>query len=241
MQQIKNLLGRIHSFTKSQIIRIKQFTTRILRIRLRAIQIVRTIQILFLVWFVGVFILALIIHVYGNEERAESADVIVVLGAGVRRDGMPNRALSRRTQHAADLWFAGKADYILCTGGHAANRPNSEAVGCQRLLLQLGVSPDVISIEESSRSTEENAIYAGEVIRENDWQTVLVVSDSYHVLRAHYIFGMRGLQVSTSPVSSDQIRSQSFYYSSIVREIVALHWQVVKETLNIPVTHIAGV
>lgn len=241
MKKIKQLVEKIHSFTKSRLTQIKQFVLSIPRPHLRLKHIWKAAQLLFLVWIVVVLVLGVVIHIYGNQERAESADVIIVLGAGVRRDGLPNRALSRRTHHAADLWFDGKAAYIICTGAQPDNRPNSEAVGCQRLLIQLGVPEEVILIEENSHSTEENAIYAGEIIRENDWQTALVVSDSYHVLRARYIFGMEGLHVTTSPVSSDQIRSQSFYFSSIVREIVALHWQVVKDTFNIPVTHVAGV
>jgi len=201
----------------------------------------RLVPLLITIWMGGVLLLAVSIHVYGNQERADEADVIVVLGAGVRRDGSPGWALSRRTHHAASLWHEGKAAHLICTGAQPDNRPNSEAAACFNLLRQLDVPARAISLEENSRSTEENAIYARRIMEENGWQNALVVSDSYHVLRAHYIFETKGISVSTAPVPSDRIRSRSFYANSIVREIVALHWQVVKDTLNLPVTHIAGV
>lgn len=201
----------------------------------------RILPLLITIWMGAVLLLAVSIHVYGNQERADEADVIVVLGAGVRRDGSPGWALSRRTRHAADLWHEGKAEHLICTGAQPDNRPNSEAVACFNLLVQLGVSADAISLEERSRSTEENAIYTRQIMEENGWQDALVVSDSYHVLRAHYIFQTKGITLTTAPVPSNRIPSRSFYANSIVREIAALHWQVVKETLNLPVTHLAGV
>ncbi len=42
--------------------------------------------------------------------------VALVLGAGVREDGLPTRVLARRLELAADLYFAGKAEVLLVSG-----------------------------------------------------------------------------------------------------------------------------
>lgn len=194
--------------------------------------------IVIVLWLAGVCGLIVWIYQAGNTDTGETADVLVVLGAAVRRDGRADLSLTRRSQHAADLWHAGRAPEIVCTGAQAQNRPNSEAEACREILLEQGVSPDVIRMETRSRSTEENAIYTRELMQAEGWQRALVVSDSYHMLRAGFIFRSQGIETVLSPVPSERIHSRSFYVWSVMREVAALHWQVFKQVFNLPVTNI---
>jgi uncharacterized SAM-binding protein YcdF (DUF218 family) len=102
-----------------------------------------------------------------------------------------------------------------------------------------GVPDEVITLEDRSRSTEENALYAYEIMDENGWTTAVLVSDGYHLFRANWIFQMQGIQVYPSPAKGADSRWGN-YSLSIAREIVALHWQVLKETLGLPVTYVGG-
>jgi hypothetical protein len=61
------------------------------------------------------------------------------------------------------------------------------------------------------------------------------------MFRASLIFSSRGVAVQPSPVPNGQIRDRVFYLASIGREVIALHWQLLKDTLNLPVTQVAGV
>ncbi|HEX2908850.1 MAG TPA: hypothetical protein VHO69_18405, partial [Phototrophicaceae bacterium] len=54
-------------------------------------------------WLLVALILGLIVHFYGLVDRTQSADVIIVLGAG------SGPALTRRSIHAAKLWQQGLA------------------------------------------------------------------------------------------------------------------------------------
>lgn len=215
--------------------RQRGYTERMKRIR---ILLGRGLRLLLLLWFVGVAALVGLIHQVGTTDAAGPADVIIVLGAGVRRDGTPDRALTRRANHAAELWRAGYAPYILCTGGLGSYSTVTEADACRRYLSSQGVPPERILTETSSRSTEENALQARAVMQARGWQKALLVSDSYHMVRANLIFQTRGVAVILSPVPPERIQSWLFYLSQLGREVVALHWQILKDALQLPATHV---
>ena len=189
-------------------------------------------------WLVLVLALGVIIHAYGWVDRAQHADVIIVLGAGLRRDGRPGPALTRRSIHAAALWQQRYASHIICSGGRPDQlTPRSEAEVCAEILREHGVPADAIVLEERSRSTEENAIESKQVMAANGWKTALLVSDTFHMLRANWIFNLYGLDVSLSPVT--ETRPAPFdYVVAISREILALHWQVFKEVFHLPITYV---
>lgn len=193
---------------------------------------------LVMAWMLLVLGLIIAIDVTGNVDQAEQADVIVVLGAGLSRDGRPGFALTRRSIHAAELWAQGYADSILCTGGQAPDQSRSEADGCRQVLMWRGVPESAIYLEESSRSTEENALYSRPIIEANGWEDVILVSDGYHLFRAEILFRTRGIPVFLSPVSREAMERHDWYPRAVSREILALHWQFFKDLLGLPITHI---
>lgn len=183
--------------------------------------------------------LVIAIHVYGQVDEAQNADVIVVLGAGLRYDGTAGPALVRRSIHAADLYHAGYAPAIICTGGTGDwGRPESEAGACRDVLIDYGVPEDAIYMEQTSRSTEENALNVRPILEQNGWNTVLLVSDKYHMLRAQWIFNSVGISIIPSPTVNPSIPT---YLISVAREVAALHWQAAKTLLGIPLTNLPSV
>ena len=57
-----------------------------------------------------------------------------------------------------------------------------------------------ILIENNSRSTEENAIYSRQILDELGYDSAILVSDSYHILRAEWLFRDQGITAYTSPI-----------------------------------------
>jgi hypothetical protein len=53
----------------------------------------------------------------GRMDRAQPADTIVVLGARLLPDGRPSDDLKERTWHGVELYRAGWAHNVICTGG----------------------------------------------------------------------------------------------------------------------------
>ena len=180
----------------------------------------------------------LVIHVYGQSDHAQPADAIIVLGAGLEADMSPGEALRRRADHAAELWQQNLAPVIICTGGITRQGvPRSEASGCAEVLQSYGIPQSAIILEDHSRSTEENAINVHTIMTEKGWRTAILVSDSYHMLRARWLFDRIGLTVYTSPIPSSRIPFPE-YVMAIAREIGAFHWYLIKGLLHLPFTYV---
>lgn len=191
-------------------------------------------------WIVGVWlllagVLVIAVVVTGERYTPQQADAIIVLGAGLRRDGRAGDALTRRSLWAAEAYGDGYAPRIICTGGITESRPRSESSACRELLINNGVPPEAIFIEERSRSTIENALYAHQIMQANGWQSALLVTDSFHMLRASWIFNTQGITHTAYPVPRNRMRI-SVYSVSLLREIAALHWQALIEVFNLPFT-----
>jgi uncharacterized SAM-binding protein YcdF (DUF218 family) len=171
-------------------------------------------------------VLAVVIHRTGTTDQGEHADVIVVLGASLSRDGTPNPALSRRSEHAAVLWKDGRAGKVLCTGGvgRQLRLARSEADACLEILLRAGVPRAAVILEETSRSTEEQVANIRTLMAGHGWTRATLVSDSYHVFRARYLVRRMGFDVALSPVPASTV-GPAFYAYSVVREVAALHRQ----------------
>ncbi len=197
----------------------------------------RWVRIALAAWTIALAALAIVILGYGQQDRAQPADVIIVLGAGLPPDNQPGPALVRRATHAANLWRQGMAAVILCTGGLPGRATRTEADACAEILRGQGVPEAAIVQEDQSRSTEENALEAREVMRQNGWQTAVLVTDTFHLFRANWIFESRGLRVYPSPARemSPGILELSI---AVLRELAALHWQVFKDFFGLSITHI---
>lgn len=127
---------------------------------------------------------------------AAAFDAIVVLGCGVRPDGTASRSLTRRARLGARLLREGRAPRIVFTGG-VGTHPPSEAQAARAAAECDGPLPDeAVILEERSTSTHENASEAARLLPTA--RRVLVVSDTYHLVRARRIFRHHFDEVETA-------------------------------------------
>ncbi len=146
----------------------------------------------------GWIALVIVIDQFGFIDRAQHADVIVLLGSQVFAGGKPGPSLERRAQHAAVLYKRGLAGNIICSGGVGDNPPAEAIVACRRV-IELGVPKAAILYEDRSHSTEENAAYSAAIMREHGWQSAILVTDGFHLLRSTTMFQRAGITVYPSP------------------------------------------
>lgn len=173
---------------------------------------------------------------YGLVDRAEPAEVIVVLGSRVWRSGRPGPALARRAAHAAALYGQGLAPVVICSGGLGPYPPTEARAACDRAQA-LGVPASAVVLEEAARSTEESAIYVAAIMRERGWTRVIVVSDGYHLYRAQLMFSREGVQAFPSPAQGTGGPMRPLERAVRAnREVVALAWYWLKTWLGLPVT-----
>ena len=101
------------------------------------------------------------------RDETQTADVIVVLGSGVRPDGRPSSSLRARTLHAIDLYRKGLAPRLYLTGGVGRFGP-SEAAVMRKLALDAGVPESALVLDETATSTLESVDNAARAARERD-------------------------------------------------------------------------
>jgi uncharacterized SAM-binding protein YcdF (DUF218 family) len=169
---------------------------RVVRVGLRAAGLLTAgalVAFVLLVWQVDAL---------GRRDLARPADAIVVLGARVDPDGRPGSDLTSRTYHAVDLWNAGIAPHIICTGGFEGDRLSAAAV-CGRFAAELGVPEDRIWLADGATNTGEDARATAKIVADNRWRSVVLVSHPLHLFRARWLFRRYGINVSTSPTSTD--------------------------------------
>ncbi len=203
--------------------------------RLARRKLIRGIVVFFIIWVVICGALGVMLVVAGDRSDAQSSDVIIVLGAGLKPNGDPGDALARRSIWAAQAYQDGLAPAILCTGGLTSTRPRSEAEACRDLIISEGVPAEAVFLEDQSRSTEQNAINAKAIMSEQGWQTAVLITDAFHMLRADWIFTRYNIPHTRHPVPRNWVR-WNWYGAGAAREIVAMHWFLLKQALNLPQT-----
>jgi uncharacterized SAM-binding protein YcdF (DUF218 family) len=131
-----------------------------------------------------------------TPQATPPADAILVLGgavAGAKPPERPTLRLSRastRVWHAAALYRAGKARWVVVAAG---NRPEHgseqvEADAIMEMLVQLGVPREAIVVERASRTTRENARNVLPALRRLGIRRVLLVTSAVHMPRALQTF-----------------------------------------------------
>ena len=138
----------------------------------------------------------------GRQDNARPADAIVVLGARVNADGSPGSDLISRTYRGVDLWLNGYAPRLICTGGFKDESLSAAAV-CRRFALELGVPAEQVFLADGSTNTMEDAQVTAALMADHGWRTAILVSHPLHLYRARWLFQGAGVQVVTSPTSTD--------------------------------------
>lgn len=138
---------------------------------------------------------------YGQSERAQPSQAIVVLGSRVRSDGQAGNSLRRRALKAAQLYKKGIAPFVICTGGVGDFAP-SEAYSAAQVLQRNGVPSSAILLEDRSHSTWQNIENVTAICQSRGWTQVVVVSEPFHLWRARRNFADFGIRAFPSPAAN---------------------------------------
>ena len=118
------------------------------------------------------------------------ADCILVLGAGVRKDGNPSDMLRDRIDTGMTLYLAGAAPKLLMSGDHGREGYDEVNVMRDRALAAGAESADVF-MDHAGFSTYDSLYRARDVF---GVKRVIIVTQSYHLPRALYIARSLGLE-----------------------------------------------
>ena len=117
---------------------------------------------------------------YRDQGRA-GLDYIIVLGAQMKAGG-PSAVLQFRLDAAYDYLIANEDTLCVVSGGQGANEPCTEAEGMYAYLVERGIAPERILMEDKSTDTSENIAYSAALIGGTD-KDVGIVTNNFHVFR----------------------------------------------------------
>lgn len=126
----------------------------------------------------------------------ERADVIVAVSGG---------NTSARADEAIRLYKLGWAPNIIFSGAAADKSGPSNAAVMKQRAIAAGIDAAVITVEEVSESTDQNAIEATSIATTKGYTQVILVTSPYHQRRALLEFERRApsLTVRSHPTSTD--------------------------------------
>lgn len=116
----------------------------------------------------------------------EPYDAIIVPGYPFRPNGKMNPIYKVRLYWAYHLYKHGKTKNIIVSGS-AVHTPYVEAKVYALYLIELGIDPDDIIIEDRAEHSLENVFYSMEIAKEHGFEKVAVVSDKAHSFMLKYL------------------------------------------------------
>jgi len=149
----------------------------------------RLCVLVFLVFLLG----SIAIAIDGQFDNLHAADLAVVLGSKVNRDGRPSNGLKARLDHAVELYRQGYCRFILVSGGHG-REGFDEPVVMHRYLHEQGVPDAVIFEDDAGNNTWATAQNTALFLKAHHLKSVLIISEYFHVPRCRLAFARFGIQ-----------------------------------------------
>lgn len=149
-----------------------------------------------------------------KTDSVNSADCILVLGAGIRKDGSPTPMLADRLDTAIDLYQSHAAPKLIMSGDHG-RKDYDEVQAMKDYAIEKGVPSEDIFMDHAGFSTYESIYRARDIFQAGD---ILVVTQEYHLYRALYIANALSLNARGIPADTQKYSGQLY---RDLREILA--------------------
>lgn len=165
------------------------------------------------------------------DDLAPQYDAVVVLTGmtnlritadGSRKNGVEFEGAVDRIIAGIQIIHSGKAQSLILSGGSGDlfNQGALEAPRLKEFAVSMGIAEQQIIVEKRSRNTFENAKYTAQIARENGFDTLLLITSSFHMRRALACFQKQELNPDVFPVDFRSYRR--FYPNDLIPSSEAL-------------------
>ena len=158
---------------------------------------------------------------YSFGAPKEQVEYMVVLGAKVRSDG-PSVSLWDRIYGARDYLQAHEDVIAVVSGGQGPDEPMTEARAMYEALVDLGIPPERIWLEERATSTWENITFSLDLIEQTTGarpEKIGVLSSEYHLFRASLLAKKCGVEFVGIPAETSRFSQKVNHF---MREIAGV-------------------
>ncbi len=160
-----------------------------------------------------------------SNDNVSNADVIVVLGNKVNKDGSLSNRLKSRVEKAIELYNKNISKTIIVSGGIDKESKINEAICMKDYLVKNGIPEQDIIVDEYGTDTYKTAENSKLIMEKNNFKSVIVVSQYFHITRSKLAFRKVGIK-EVFGVCSDFWEIRDLY--SIPRDAGALLYYIVK-------------
>ena len=177
-------------------------------------------------WLFSIFIaIALLLYIWlgykisSNEQATANGkyDTLIILGAKVKANGTVSLSLKNRLDAAHEYLSKYPHVQVVVTGGQGADEPQTEASAMYTYLVEKGIDPERILLEDKSTSTYENLLFTKQLLNDSLTEAT-IVSNDFHLARAKFLANELNLKVDLLPAKTPKVVETK----SRVRERAAL-------------------
>lgn len=141
----------------------------------------------------------------------------IVFGAGITKDGRPTAVLKDRVMAAANLYNAGKIQYLLMSGDNRFENYN-EPLAMKNYAMELGVPEENIFMDFAGRRTYDTCYRAKFIFGVDE---AVLITQQFHLPRAIFLAQHLGMNVVGYASDIRTYRKSTMLYWNI-REMPAV-------------------
>jgi len=168
---------------------------------------------------------AISIYSYSKIDQTQKADAAIVLGTAVWEDE-PSPVFRERIRHGIWLYQNNYVDYLIFTGGKGEGQKHAEADVAKKYAMEKGIPEDKIFMENKSRITDENLLFSKPILKNENFNKVLLVSDPLHMKRVMKVAEKHQIEAFSSPTPTSRYQSFPKKAGFALREaffLIAIH------------------
>lgn len=186
----------------------------------------KILRILILIGIVVFLAVECVIYFGGNVECGPNVDYIVVLGAKVNGTE-PGGALRNRIQRASEYLKENPDTIAILSGGKGVDEGISEAQCMFNGLVERGIAPERLVLEDKSTDTAENLINSRALIGDDSKHTA-IVTNNFHIFRTLCLARNMKWHVDGIPVATSLISFPHY----MMREFVGVVYETIRGNLS---------
>ncbi|WP_313893763.1 YdcF family protein [Psychrobacillus sp.] len=144
-------------------------------------------------------------------------EYVIILGAKILAGGIPTYSLKNRLDVAIPYLTKYQHIKVIVSGGQGSDEDQPEALAMQNYLLNAGIEPSRIILEDKAITTYESFQFSKGLLP-NNIHEITIISNDYHLRRSKYLAKLNGFE-------SDAIAAKtpnSVKLKSWLREGIAL-------------------
>jgi uncharacterized SAM-binding protein YcdF (DUF218 family) len=128
-----------------------------------------------------------------NANDPEQADYVIILGSGIKGTEL-SLTLKQRLDASLDYIRNRPQTPIIVSGGQGPGESIPEALAMKNYLVEQGITPAQVIMEDKSTSTQENMAFSKKIIDEAGLEhpEIMIVTSDYHMFRSKYLAAKNG-------------------------------------------------